>query len=96
MSDVADGTFENALANLEGSVERLESGNLNLADALDVFEAGVAASRTCTKLLDETRKRVQILLADDAGELHLSFLDEDGSFESSEEGDTDPSDDGEY
>ena len=94
MSDrpLPEGTFEEALERLEGSVERLESGNLNLADALDVFEAGINASRACTRLLDQTRKRVQVLLADDAGDLHLSFL-EDESFESSELEEAEPADD---
>ena len=71
------GSFEEALERLEDSVDRLESGNLSLADALDVFEEGIAASRTCTRWLDQTRKRVEVLLADDTGALHLSFLDED-------------------
>ena len=85
MSDAPEATFEEALEQLEVSVERLESGKLNLADALAVFEAGIAASRACTKLLDQTRKRVQVLLADDAGSLHLSFLDEEESFASGED-----------
>ena len=94
MSDVPETTFEEALEQLEVSVERLESGNLNLTDALDVFEAGIAASRACTKLLDQTRKRVQVLLADDTGGLHLSFLDEDESFESGGDEQADPVDEG--
>ena len=57
------GSFEEALERLEDSVDRLESGNLSLADALDVFEEGIAASRTCTRWLDQTRKRVEVLLA---------------------------------
>ena len=72
------GSFEAALERLEDSVARLESGNLSLADALDVFEEGSAASRTCTRWLDQTRKRVEVLLADDSGDLHLSFLDGEG------------------
>lgn len=77
-----ESSFEEALERLEDSVERLESGNLKLAEALDVFEEGIAASRACTRQLDQTRKRVQVLLADDAGDLHLSFLDDEESFES--------------
>ena len=70
-------TFEEALEQLEDSVERLESGDLKLEDALSVFEDGVSASRLCSKLLDQTRKRVQVLAAEEDGEFTLSFLDEE-------------------
>jgi exodeoxyribonuclease VII small subunit len=74
---MSEPSFEEALEQLEGSVERLESGDLNLEEALQVFEQGIAASRTCTRWLDQTRKRVQVLVADETGNLHLSFLDEE-------------------
>lgn len=70
-------SFEEALAALESSVARLESGELKLEEALQVFEQGIAASRTCARWLEETRKRVQVLTADDAGQFRLSFLDDD-------------------
>ena len=68
-------TFEEALALLEQSVERLETGDLKLEEALSVFEKGVAASRSCNKWLEETRKRVQVLTAEEGDEFHLDFLD---------------------
>ena len=70
-------TFEEALEQLEDSVERLESGDMKLEDALSVFEDGVAASRVCSRLLDQTRKRVQVLADEEDGEFTLSFLDEE-------------------
>ena len=70
-------TFEEALEQLEDSVGRLESGDLKLEDALSVFEDGVSASRLCSKLLDQTRKRVQVLAAEEDGEFTLSFLDDE-------------------
>ena len=76
---MSEPSFEEALEQLEGSVGRLESGDLNLEEALQVFEQGIAASRTCTRWLDQTRKRVQILVADENGDLHLSFLEEEAS-----------------
>ncbi len=72
-------TFEEALALLEQSVERLETGDLKLEEALSVFEKGVAASRSCNKWLDETRKRVQVLTTDEGDEFRLDFLDSSGS-----------------
>ena len=68
-------SFEQALEKLEESVSRLEKSDLPLAEALQVFEQGLAASRACTHWLDQTRKRVQLLIADEADGLQVSFLD---------------------
>ena len=68
-------SFEEALTLLEESVERLEAGDLKLEEALAVFEQGVAASRTCSQWLDQTRKRVQVLTSDDEGQFRRDFLD---------------------
>ena len=68
-------SFEESLAQLEDSVEHLEAGDLKLEEALAVFEKGVAASRACSQWLDQTRKRVQVLTADDEGQFRLDFLD---------------------
>ena len=70
-------TFEDALAALEESVRRLEAGDLKLEEALELFEKGVAASRTCGQWLDQTRERVQVLTADAEGQFRLSFLDDE-------------------
>ena len=70
-------TFEEALAALEESVQRLEAGDLKLEEALELFEKGVAASRTCGQWLDQTRERVQVLTADAEGQFRLSFLDDE-------------------
>ncbi len=69
-------SFEESLAVLEESVQRLEAGDLKLEEALKVFEKGVAASRTCGQWLDQTRERVQVLTADAEGQFRLSFLDD--------------------
>ena len=76
---MSEPSFEEALEQLEDSVGRLESGDLNLEEALQIFEQGITASRTCTRWLDQTRKRVQVLIADESGDLHLSFLKEEAS-----------------
>ena len=76
---MSEPSFEEALEQLEDSVGRLESGDLNLEEALQVFEQGITASRTCTRWLDQTRKRVQLLVADENGDMHLAFLEEEAS-----------------
>ena len=69
-------TFEETMALLEESVERLESGALTLEESLSVFERGVAASRACGRMLDQTRKRVQVLVEKVGGEFELEFLED--------------------
>ena len=70
-------SFEESLAALEESVQRLEAGDLRLEEALEGFEKGVAASRTCGQWLDQIRERVQVLTADAEGQFRLSFLDDE-------------------
>ena len=69
-------SFEEAMALLEKSVERLESGALTLEESLSVFERGVAASCACGRMLDQTRKRVQVLVEKVGGEFELEFLED--------------------
>jgi exodeoxyribonuclease VII small subunit len=62
-------SFESALKRLEKIVEELESGDLSLENALKKFEEGVQLSKFCTQKLDETEKKVQILLKSKDGAL---------------------------
>ena len=54
--------FEQALAELEGLVERLERGDLPLDEALKAFERGVALTRHCQSSLQAAQQKVEILL----------------------------------
>jgi exodeoxyribonuclease VII small subunit len=54
--------FEQALAELEGLVERLERGDLPLDEALQAFERGVALTRHCQTSLQAAQQKVEILL----------------------------------
>ena len=54
--------FEQALAELEAVVERLEHGELPLEDALKQFERGVELARSCQTSLKAAEQRVEILL----------------------------------
>ena len=84
-TDDQPASFEEALDRLEDSVAQLESGELTLEQSLEIFEKGIAASRTCTRLLDDTRKRVQILIEKAGGDLQLEFLDGEDEFLKEEE-----------
>ncbi len=54
--------FEEALAELEGLVERLERGDLPLDEALKTFERGVELTRHCQASLKAAQQKVEILL----------------------------------
>ncbi|TVQ30249.1 MAG: exodeoxyribonuclease VII small subunit [Wenzhouxiangella sp.] len=53
--------FESAIKELESLVEKLESGDLGLADSLTHFEKGVRLSRQCHGLIDRARQAVEVL-----------------------------------
>jgi exodeoxyribonuclease VII small subunit len=69
MMGMKEKTFEEALRELEGIVNRLEQGDLPLEEALQFFEDGVKLSRYCHTKLDEAQKRVEILLKDESGKM---------------------------
>ncbi|MFQ5597271.1 MAG: exodeoxyribonuclease VII small subunit [Nitrospiria bacterium] len=60
--------FETALSRLEASVKSLEAGDLALEDALKVFEEGIRLSKSCIKTLEETEKKVEMLIEGKNGE----------------------------
>jgi exodeoxyribonuclease VII small subunit len=67
--------FEDALHDLEQTVQRLESGELSLEDALAAFERGVALVRLLNERLAEVEQRVEVLMRDPDGKLRARALD---------------------
>jgi exodeoxyribonuclease VII small subunit len=64
--DIAAMSFEDALAELEGIVRRLESGQVKLDDAIQSYERGAQLKRHCEKKLNEAQQRVdRIVIAPD-------------------------------
>lgn len=55
--------FETALAELEGLVQRMESGELSLEVSLQEFERGVQLTRICQDALKTAEQRVKMLSA---------------------------------
>ncbi len=67
--------FEKALAELEGIVEALESGELTLDEALKKYEDGVRLTRACQTKLTEAEKKIEILTRSLSGELKAEPFD---------------------
>ncbi len=55
-------SFEEALERLEGIVDRLEQGDLELEDALGAFEKGVRLTRRCAGQLEDAERRIEVLV----------------------------------
>lgn len=54
--------FEESLSALEKIVAQLESGDLPLEKALQIFEEGVGLARRCQFQLEATERKVEVLL----------------------------------
>ena len=55
------GNFENSIKRLESIVKELESGDVEIEKALDLFEEGTRLSKMCAKKLAAVERRVEIL-----------------------------------
>ena len=60
-------SFEKALERLESIVQEMESGELSLENALKKFEEGVKLSHFCTQKLNETEKKITLLMEQSDG-----------------------------
>jgi exodeoxyribonuclease VII small subunit len=63
-------SFEASLASLERIVANLESGDLPLERAMELFEEGVALARRCQTQLGDAERKVEMLLRE-RGELKV-------------------------
>lgn len=64
-------SFESSLASLERIVAHLESGDLPLERALELFEEGVAIARRCQSQLGDAERKVEMLLRE-RGEIKVA------------------------
>lgn len=58
MNDIQELSFEAAYSELERIVVRLESGELNLEDSVNLYERGRILSRRCQDILDKAELRI--------------------------------------
>jgi len=64
MSNINELSFEDAFQELEKIVTKLESGELNLEDSVNLFERGRQLSARCQQILDGAELRVSQLTED--------------------------------
>lgn len=70
-------TFEKAMESLEKIVEELESGELALEEAMKKFEDGIKLSRQCAAKLEESEKKIALLMEKADGTLAQTDFDPD-------------------
>jgi exodeoxyribonuclease VII small subunit len=70
-------SFEKALADLEGIVQKLEKGGLSLNESLALFEKGVKLAKYLREELGKAEKKVEILLKNEKGEVRKEPFDLD-------------------
>lgn len=74
-ADIDTLSFEQALAELEQIVARLESGQAPLEDSIRLYERGAALKAHCERRLDQARLRVEkiVMGAQGAGAVPAEF-----------------------
>lgn len=54
-------SFEAAIAELEKTVERLESGECTLDESIELFTKGIEAAKLCNKRLNDAKLKITTL-----------------------------------
>ncbi|MEE4604344.1 MAG: exodeoxyribonuclease VII small subunit [Desulfobacteraceae bacterium] len=80
---MAKKTFEMAMKQLEQIVQDLEAGDMPLEKAIKKFEEGIKVSKYCSEKLDESEKRITLLMRDSDGNnaSEIPFVMEDETSE---------------
>lgn len=55
-------TFETSIKELEQIVTKMDTNELSLEEALNLFERGVSLSRECQNMLKKAQQKVQLLV----------------------------------
>ena len=57
-------TFEESLKELESISAKLESQDLPLDDAIDLFERGIKLSKECALKLESAKQKIELITSD--------------------------------
>ncbi len=60
-------TFESSLERLEEIVQKLESGDIPLDEAIGAFEEGMTLANQCAKHLDDAERKLKKLVRNNQG-----------------------------
>ncbi|NIT52864.1 MAG: exodeoxyribonuclease VII small subunit [candidate division Zixibacteria bacterium] len=68
--------FKAGIERLEEIVENLESGEIDLEEALKVFEEGIRISRSLSEKLEKAEKQIRKLVEESDGTLTTEVMEE--------------------
>lgn len=68
-------SFEKAMGQLERIVQELESEELPLEKAIKKFEDGIKLSKFCNQKLEESEKKITVLMEGQDGQLNETDRD---------------------
>lgn len=60
-------SFEQAMDQLERIVAQLESGDIPLEKAIELFQEGMKLSQLCGQKLEQVERKIEILLEEEGG-----------------------------
>ncbi len=67
MADLSKMSFEDALKELEEIVRKIETGEINLDEAIKAYERGAALKKHCDSKLKEAQEKVSKIKLDSDG-----------------------------
>lgn len=86
-------SFEQAIDQLEQLIEKIESGEVGLEQALKHYEQGTQLIKRCRSILDSAEKRIAELTETEGGGLEMSGESTDVGDEAENDADDPPADD---
>lgn len=70
-------SFEKSLIEIKKIVEKLEEGNLTLDQSIEKFEQGTNLIKECYSILEEIKKKVEIIVVNSENEINFEEFDDD-------------------
>jgi len=72
----AEMTFEQAMERLELIAQKLESGDVPLEEAIELFQEGMTLSRLCGQKLEQVERKIEMLVEGEEGFVRKPFAPE--------------------
>lgn len=74
-SDISSMSFEQALAELEQIVQKLEGSGAQLEESIEIYERGAALKSHCETKLKEAEGKIQKIIMGEGGEIDAKPFD---------------------
>jgi len=75
MSDIKNLSFEDALTELEGIVDRLERGDAPLEESIEIYQRGAKLKAHCESKLKSAQMKVEKIVLDGKGDIKTKDFD---------------------